>query len=65
MNIKRLKLNDDNTEFIIIGSNIKKLPQTTININGHTIASSKKVKNLDHDMFMSSHVTQLFKKLYF
>ena len=54
---------------IIIGSNIKILPQTTININGHMIASSKKVKNLvvifDHGMSMSSHVTDLCKMLYF
>ena len=66
MNGNRLKLNDDKTQFIVIGNNTK----TTININGLAlIASSKKVKNLgvilDHDMFMSSHVTGLSKILYF
>ena len=35
----RLKLNDDKTEFIIIGNNIGKLSQTTININGHNYDS--------------------------
>ena len=46
MNSNKLKLNDDKTEFIIIGSNTKKLPKATININGYIIISNKKVKNL-------------------
>ena len=69
MNSTRFKLNDEKTEFIVIGSNTKNLSQTTINIKGHLIASSKKVKNLgvvlNHDMSISSHVSDLCKNLYF
>ena len=58
------KLNDDKTELIlIIGSNIKKLTETAINIIG-MIATSAHVDNLgatiDHDMSMLSHSKSLY-----
>ena len=44
MNRLRPKLNEDKTELIIIKNCVKKLPQITINIKDHMVASSKKEK---------------------
>ena len=44
MSSQKFKFNDDRTGIIIIGNNIKTLPQTTININGHKMSNSKKEK---------------------
>ena len=52
MNGNRLTLNYDKTEFIIIGSKIKKLPGTTNNINGHMIANNKRVNILVSSLIM-------------
>ena len=69
MSTNRLKLNDNKTEIIVIGDVAKDSPAVKININGHTIASANKVKNLgvyiDNDMSMSSHVSDLCRKLFF
>ena len=60
-----LKLNDDQTEFIIIGSshNLSKVATKSISIGSHTIMSSNRVRNIgamfDSNMKMDSQVSQI------
>ena len=73
MTINKLKLNDDKTETMLI-RNPRGNPDIgdtciQLDINGHKIIPSTKVKNLgvmlDNDMSMSSYVSALCKGVYF
>ena len=63
MQLNKLKLNEDKTEFVLIchPRNRHKIPPVMIHIGKETIPSSTSVRNLgatfDHGMRMSSHVT--------
>ena len=62
MNRNRLKLNQDKTEFIMIGSaqQLKKMIYTSITVSGEEIESKNSVRNLgclfDAEMKMHAHV---------
>ena len=72
MATNKLKLNDGKTEVMVINNPKHAIPSEhipQININGHTIESASKVKNLgvmiDNDMSMAAHVSALCKSLNF
>ena len=66
-----LKLNDDKTEFIIIGSrnNLSKVITENIKIGNHTISLAESVKNLgahfDSEMSMEMHIMKTAKSAWF
>ena len=66
-----LKLNDDKTEFIILGSshNLSKVTTKSISIESHTIMSSNCVRNIgamfDSNMKMANQVGQISKTAWF
>ena len=66
----KLKLNEDKTEFVILGKDTytKKVTKSSINIGGNEIPSSVSVRNLgawlDKEMTMETHVNNVCKTAY-
>ena len=68
MNSSRLKLNNDKTEFIVIGSNTKKLPQTLSTLMVIWLLAVQMWKTLVSSLIICPYrhnVTELCKNLYF
>jgi len=68
--MNKLKLNDDKTEFMLLGSNdtLSNVPNMTLPLGEHDIASCSKVRNLgailDCHMSMDNFVGDTCKKMY-
>ena len=71
MKTTKLKLNDDNTEMILVGTKTRLLqqPLTSVDVGSSTIHFSNTVKNLgtflDSELLFSSHLDSMCKSLYY
>ena len=69
MNVNKLKLNEDKTEFFVASSksNLKFIHEPSLNVCGSIITSSDSVRNLgiifDSTMSMSSHISLISRSL--
>ena len=69
MNVNKLKLNEDKTEFFVASSksNLKFIHEPSLNVCGSIITSSDSVRNLgvqfDSTMSMSSHISSISRSL--
>ena len=67
----RLKINDDNTEFLVIGTRqqLEKVNIDSINVGTVEVSSSSEVKNLgcwlDNQLKLNSHINRLCKSAFF
>ena len=67
----RLLLNDDKTEFLVIGTRqqLNKLSPSVLHVGDHTIDSSVNVRNLgsifDNSISMDSHINQICKTAFY
>ena len=70
MSANKLKLNEEKTEFLVIGCRhqLKKVAINSITISGAVIPKSSKARNLgvivDEQLNMSAHVNQICKSCY-
>jgi len=71
MALNNLKLNDDKTDFLILGTRqqLNKISQNSIDLGGYEIKANKTVKNLgatfDSHMSLETHVNQITKSAWF
>ena len=69
MNVNKLKLNEDKTEFFVASSksNLNHIYEPTLNVCGAIIKPSEAVRNLgvifDSTMSMSSHISSVSRSL--
>ena len=67
----RLLLNDDNTEFLVIGTryHLNKLNPSVLHVGDHTIDNSVNVRNLgtifDNSFSMDTHINQVCKTAFY
>ena len=67
----RLLLNDDKTEFLVIGTRyqLNKLNPSVLHVGDHTIDNSVNVRNLgtmfDNSISMDTHINQVFKTAFY